>query len=485
MLRHGHRDPVTSLARFESILQRKAGLLYGELVGELRLHLRRVGLAQQILAAHVNAGRLGGRFTQPLRQRCQVGNRRRQVPVIEFVQRLLRDNPIGATLPRGELFNVMHKLLVLLQELGLLRQVPFDQSVLDQKLPRGVGIDGAECSAATRYDGQSEQRDPFEHHGRARSAIPVRFVVGAIHQVSGQRLDPVGIDPCDDAPETTACFDELGCHRPFGSLCEQRRPGPEVQLHVARSRVLVGVAAIGHTGEEAAEQSLMHGVVVVLARMQFAAAFFGQHPELPIDVGPFTHPVGGEKILPAGFLELVAREGLFQVMIEVPEFEDAEEVRTFVDELLMSLIRGFRLVGRSLAGVLDFQPGGDDQDFFQTIAFVGGEDHATDTRIDRQSGQFASHVRESAIPINGSQFEQRLVAVTNGIGARRIEKRKVFDGAQFQHERLQNHAGQIRAANFGSRVRVARQVVFFTVQTNADAGTQAATPSFALIGRGP
>ena len=68
----------------------------------------------------------------------------------------------------------------------------------------------------------------------------MRFVVGAIHQVAGQRLDPVGINPRDDASEAAARFHDLGRHDPLGSLCEQRRSGPEVQLHVARSGVLVG-----------------------------------------------------------------------------------------------------------------------------------------------------------------------------------------------------------------------------------------------------
>ncbi len=206
-----------------------------------------------------------------------------------------------------------------------------------------AGSTGTERHAPPRHDRQSEQRHPLEDHGRSRAAVPVRFVVVAIHQVGGQGLDPLRIDAGHDAAIAAIRFDQLRRGDPLGTLSEQCRSGPEVQPGVSRARVLVRVAAIGDAGEQATEQGLMDRVVIIVPRSQRAAAVLTEHPQLTIDVRPFAQPIEGQEVLSAGFPQLTARQRLFQVMIEIPQLQDAEEIRSLVGKLSVALISSFRL----------------------------------------------------------------------------------------------------------------------------------------------
>ncbi len=65
----------------------------------------------------------------------------------------------------------------------------------------------------------------------------------------------------------------------------------------------------------------------------------------------------------------------------------------------------------------------------------------------------------------------------------RVEKRKLLDRAQFQCEGLQNDRRQVRAPNLRSGVVFPADVILFAIESNADAGSDPAAASFALIGR--
>ena len=115
---------------------------------------------------------------------------------------------------------------------------------------------------------------------------------------------------------------------------------------------------------------------------------------------------------------------------------------------------------------------------------VGFENHPADPRIDRQPGQLPAERRELALVVDRTQLEQRLVAVANRFGPRRIEEGKLVDRAQVEREQLQDDRRQIRPLNFRRREAVAAEKVLFAEQPNADARPDAAAAALPLIGRG-
>ena len=199
---------------------------------------------------------------------------------------------------------------------------------------------------------------------------------------------------------------------------------------------------------------------------------------------PFPQPQLGEKILPAGFAELPAARLLLELLDEIPQLEPAEEIRIGIGPLGMGRVGLLLAIGRPLARVLHFQGRGDDQHVGQAVLAVGLQDHPADPRIDGQAGELPAERRQPAVLVDRAQLEQRLVAVANRLGPRRIEKRKLVDRPQIERQKLQDHRGQVRPLNFRRREPLAAQEIFFAEQANADARPDAAAAPLALVGRG-
>ena len=71
-------------------------------------------------------------------------------------------------------------------------------------------------------------------HGRALLR-PARLGVAALHEIPGDRLDRLGVDPCRHAPEQPRGLHELGGHGERRRLARQRRPGSHSDTGLGRN----------------------------------------------------------------------------------------------------------------------------------------------------------------------------------------------------------------------------------------------------------
>jgi hypothetical protein len=79
---------------------------------------------------------------------------------------------------------------------------------------------------------------------------------------------------------------------------------------------------------------------------------------------------------------------------------------------------------------------------------------------------------------------QQLETVADITPVRRFDKRKLLDIAELQAQHLQNHRGQAGAQDFRFGEFRALPVILLAVQADADAGSDAAAASRALVGGG-
>ncbi len=107
--------------------------------------------------------------------------------------------------------------------------------------------------------------------------------------------------------------------------------------------------------------------------------------QLGINILPFAHPQVGKKALLAELPPLALRpQPVPFVMNRVPDVEQREKVGLRVGELLVGRGRRFLLLERSLARILNAQPGGDDQQFPRRMFVLRLEQHAPQRGINRQ-----------------------------------------------------------------------------------------------------
>ena len=137
----------------------------------------------------------------------------------------------------------------------------------------------------------------------------------------------------------------------------------------------------------------------------------------------------------------------------------------------------------AVAHVLHAQRRRDDQHLIQCLARARLQNHAADTRVQRQLGQLLACRRQFIDIIHRTQFVQQLVAIGNGPARRPLQKRKVFNDAQLQRLHPQDDARQGGAQNLGVREALAAVEVLLVIQPNADTVGHTPAPTRALVGR--
>ena len=99
-------------------------------------------------------------------------------------------------------------------------------------------VDPPVVHLAGRDDRQPVQGDLLVGDHRALLGFPVRLAVGALDQVLGQRLDPLGLDPRGDPAPQPGRLDQFGGHHPARRLLEQRRAGEHREAGAAGAEVV-------------------------------------------------------------------------------------------------------------------------------------------------------------------------------------------------------------------------------------------------------
>ena len=151
----------------------------------------------------------------------------------------------------------------------------------------------------------------------------------------------------------------------------------------------------------------------------------------------------------------------------------------------MRFIRLLLFFEGAFARVLHLQRRRDDEDFREAMLIACGPDDARDAWIDWQSSELSPEVRQLVTVVHGPEFKQCFVAVSNRVRLRRFKERELFNRSQSVHLRLQDHVGEVRPQNLGSRESLAAGVVLFRIETDANARPQPSAAPRPLIGRRP
>ena len=114
------------------------------------------------------------------------------------------------------------------------------------------------------------------------------------------------------------------------------------------------------------------------------------------------------------------------VMHGVPDIEQRKKIRLRIGELFVG--RGGRvfLVQRTLARILNAQPGGDNQQFLRRMFVLRLEQHAAERGINRQPREVFAEPRECALFIQRAEFLQQRVAVRDRSGRRAVGRTERF-----------------------------------------------------------
>ena len=166
---------------------------------------------------------------------------------------------------------------------------------------------------------------------------------------------------------------------------------------------------------------------------------------------------------------------------EFPQREKRQEIGAVVAKQEMRLVGRLLLRERPVARVGDRQRAGDHEHFGEASAVARREDHASDSRIDRQARELAPERRQRTLLVDGRELLQLLIAVGDRTRRRRLDKRECVDRGQAQRRHPQDHRGERRAQDLGFGVLRTRREVIFAVEPHADAGGDAAAATGALV----
>ena len=331
------------------------------------------------------------------------------------------------------------------------------ESVQDKETPGLLGIDTRVGNATVGHDRQSQHGDPL-HADRPRLASrPHGLGVRPLREISGEWLDPGGVDPGHHAAPQSSRVDQLGGHHPLGPCaredragpqCESRVPGAPVRRQACRARALVGCA---HTDvrEQAGEDRSMDGIAIA-GRPRGGALEPQRCAELADEVLPLAHAQVVDELLSAPGPESRRRLRCLGLLEVVPEVEQREDVRRGVDESRVSCIRsGGTLLG-SLARVPDSERCRHDDDVVGASLPLGLHDHPAESRVHGQSRESTPNVGDTAAQgLSGARRCERTHLLEDGDTRRHgpaigwVEEGEGVDLPEPEGRHLQQHAREV------------------------------------------
>jgi hypothetical protein len=257
------------------------------------------------------------------------------------------------------------------------------------------GVDALEGHAATRGQRQPEQRGALVDGGARGAAFPVRLVVLPADQVSANLLHPERINAGDAAGVDLRRLHLLGAHDPGRLRLELAGTGMDEQFRAVGAEVLALLLALRDLGKQPREQRAVDGFVGAWLRtgLQRELALDQVH-HLAVHVLPLGEAQVGEEIVLAPGAQLRARQLLPLLHEGAPQFQQRQEVRLLVAQRRVLLVGLGLLVRGPVAGVGHRQRRGDDRHFLQAELLCTREQHASQSRIQRQAGEIATDLRE-------------------------------------------------------------------------------------------
>ncbi len=229
--------------------------------------------------------------------------------VVEVEQGFVVDKDVAPACPVFEFLDVVEQSPVVVEECMVRLPVAFHQGVADEQIPAQGGVDRGIVHPAGGHQRQPVQCHLLEGDHGGPVLLPVRFTVGALHQVRRERLGPFRFDTRDGPRPQPGCLDELGGHQPARWFPEQRRPREDREPGVSRTLVLLFVGILeADAGQQAGEQRHVNVPRVTRCAVDGYSEIFHDLAQLAVDVLPLPYPQIVQKIGPAQFAELVARQ---------------------------------------------------------------------------------------------------------------------------------------------------------------------------------
>ena len=269
-------------------------------------------------------------------------------------------------------------------------------------------------------------------HDAAGVLVPEGFAVGNFEKVAAEIEGPGRVEAGGGAGVEARGLHDLGRHEPARTLrvfflarvCAARRGGLVLLLVgadveggageegdaavVAGAVVAVFLVAGGDVAQEAGEDAAVNGAVaggaggklgggavgggdaVEDGRHLEVLAGFEDVEELRVDIAPLADAGVAEEVIAAEAAEAGLGEAFELVVEGFPDGEEGEEIGVGVDEAAVGGVGLFAGVHGAVAGVLDGEAGGDDEDLVQGLFLAGLEDHASHGGINGQAGELAA-----------------------------------------------------------------------------------------------
>ena len=217
----------------------------------------------------------------------------------------------------------------------------------------------------------------------------------------------------------------------------------------------------------------------------------GDAPELAEQVHPLAHPQVVEELLSAHPPELVARQlALLRAQV-VPQGDDRQQVGAVDLEAVVELVGLLSFVLWTLARVLDRQRRRDHQHLAHAAEPLGFEHHPPEPRVDRQAGEIATRLRQSAGAtlhairggLDRGEFVEQCVAVDDRSVVGRLDERELGHVTEPDRRHLEDDGRQVGPQDLGLGELGPGVEVVLGVEPDADAGRDAPAASGPLVGR--
>ena len=302
--------------------------------------------------------------------------------------------------------------------------------------------------------------------------------------MSSHLLQPRRFDGGDAAAKQAGGFHQFRTHQPASRFLAQMSARMPEKLDAARTQVdILVVQLVADVPEQARQQGEMQLLVARRRLVDAPLHLSRDRQQLRVHVAPFPNSAQADEVLPQQLLVLTIRQlvrgraltpALSRVRERVcrpardascfapspsgrgqgrglpaaalaqplPQPQVAGKLALVVVKLGMGLIRAGLCLERSFAHVRHRQGAGNHQYLIQRSALARLQQHAPDTRVERQARQLLADLGQCIRVIHRTQFVQQLVAVGNGATLRRLDERKVLDLTQMQRLHAQDNCSQ-------------------------------------------
>ena len=423
--------------------------------------------------------------------------------VVELEEGVLVDDDVAAPGPVLELLGLLQQAGVVGQEAVARVPLPLHEGVPDEELARQWGVDPPEVDQPVGDQRDAVQGDALARHDRGTLARPVRLGIGALDEVVAEALGPLGLDRGVLTRPQPRGLDELGTHQEGRVAALEHAAGEDGETGVAGADVLAHRAPLPRLGlvplleradvaEQTGQQCLVDAVLVggVGGLTDLELHLLGHLAQLGLVVLPLADPHVVEELALAHPAERARRQLALLLLDVAPQVEPGEEVARLVLEAGVQLVGLRAVLLGTLAGVLDRQGRGNDQDVAHAAEALGLDDHPAQPRVDRQPRQALADLREAdagpplRIRRDRTELLQQLDAGRDVAPVGGLDEREPRDVPEAERRHLQDDAGQVGPQDLGIGERRAALEVLLGVEPDRDAVGDATAATRPLVGRG-